>query len=106
MKTEKKDKPSRSCASFKNSVSKFTAVTINTRPIAFYSRRSNLSLVDVNQWMPLAFVFKLRLDFEQLYQKIILNVLKQPNSKSIAVSKKRLIQCDKKNMVLRAWPAL
>ena len=28
---------------------KLTTVTISTRPIALHSRRSNLSLVDVNQ---------------------------------------------------------
>ena len=45
----------------------------------------------------LALFFKLRLDFEQFYQKEIVKVLKQINSKSTTVLKRRLIQYVKNN---------
>ena len=45
---------------------------------------------------PLTLFFKLQPDFERFYQKEIVKVLKQPNSKSITVLKRKLIQYDKK----------
>ena len=45
---------------------------------------------------PLTLFFQLRPYFEQFYEKEIVKVLKQPNSKSITVLKRRLIQYDKK----------
>ena len=41
----------------------------------------------------LFFFFKLRLDFKQFYQKVMVKGLKQPNSKSITVLKRRMT-CD------------
>ena len=69
-----------------------TAVTINTRPIALHPRRSNLSLLDINQRKPITLLFFLFwLDTEQFYQKEkkIVNILKQQISKSITVLKRR-----------------
>ena len=45
---------------------KVTAVTINTRPIALHSRRSNLSLVDVNQRKVVNIVFKIPTGFRTI----------------------------------------
>ena len=45
---------------------------------------------------PLVLFFKLRLDFKQFHQKEKVKVVKQPNSKSITVLKRRYIQYDKK----------
>ena len=54
---------------------------------------------------PLTSFFQLRPVFKQFYQKEIVKVLKQPNSKSITVLKRTLIQYDKK-LALRAAAAL
>ena len=74
--------------------------------MVLYSRWSNLSLVDVNQRKAVSVVF-LNCDWicEKIYQKESVKVLKQPNSKSITVLKRRLIQYDKK-LTLRAAAAL
>ena len=49
-------------------------------------------LVDVNQRKPVNIAFRIATDFEQFYQKEIVKVLEQPNSNSITVLKRRLIQ--------------
>ena len=45
------------------SVKEITAITIKSRPIVLYSRRSNLNVMDVNQRKALN-IAKFRLDFE------------------------------------------
>ena len=82
----------------------FTAVTINTQPIVLCFWQSNLSLVEANQRKPLALFFILRPDFEQFFQKETIKALKQPNSESITVLKRGLIQYDKR-LPLRAAAA-
>ena len=61
------------------------AVTIHLQFIALRSRRSSLSLVDVSQRKAINIFLKFWWDFEQFYQKEIVKIWKQPNSKSIAV---------------------
>ena len=61
---------------------------INTRPIALHPRGSKLSLMDVNQ-RKADNIVRFRPDFEQFYQKEIVSNLKQPNSKSVTVLKRR-----------------
>ena len=57
----------------------FTAVTINTRLIALYSRRSHSSLVDVNQRKAVNIVFSIATGFR--------TILPKRNSKSFKTAK-------------------
>ena len=47
--------------------------------------------------------FNFRRDFEQFYQKEMVKVLKQPNSKSITVLREDFIQHDKKIKIGAEW---